>query len=125
MKILIAEDEKPLAHALELKLTTAGHTVIVANDGVTADELLKEGGYNLLLLDLIMPLADGFSVLENMKKRDDKTPVVIMSNLSQEEDKNKVSSYGVELFVIKSDTSLSEIVDRIETDFVSKEHTEA
>jgi DNA-binding response OmpR family regulator len=99
MKILIAEDEKPLAHALELKLTNAGHEVVVANDGVEADELLKQGGFNLVLLDLIMPRADGFSVLENMKKRDDKTPVVIMSNLSQEEDKNKVLSYGVELFV--------------------------
>jgi DNA-binding response OmpR family regulator len=114
MKILIAEDEKPLAHALELKLTSAGHTVAVVSDGVAADEILKENQFDLILLDLIMPRADGFSVLENMKKRSDRTPVMIMSNLSQEEDKNKVSSYGIELFFIKSDISLSEIVEQIE-----------
>lgn len=114
-KILIAEDEKPLAHAMELKLTNAGYSVTVANDGDEAIAYLKNNKYDLLLLDLIMPISDGFNVLLNMKKSKNKTPVIVMSNLSQEEDKIRTTNLGVKDFFIKSDTSLAELVFKIQS----------
>lgn len=114
-KILIAEDEKPLSHAMELKLTNAGYTVTVASDGNKAIDYLKNNRYDLLVLDLIMPVSDGFNVLQNMKARKDKTPVVVMTNLSQEEDKIKTADFGVKDFFIKSDISLAELVSKIKT----------
>ncbi|MBP9820854.1 response regulator [Candidatus Saccharibacteria bacterium] len=114
-KILIAEDEKPLAHAMELKLSNAGYVVTVANDGDQAIQYLKNNKYDLLLLDLIMPVSDGFNVLQNMKISKNKTPVIVMSNLSQEEDKIKTTNFGVKDFFIKSDTSLAELILKIQT----------
>lgn len=114
-KILVAEDEKPLAHAMELKLTNAGYEVTVANDGDQAIQYLKNNKYDLLLLDLIMPVSDGFNVLQNMKNSKNNTPVIVMSNLSQEEDKIKTTHFGVKDFFIKSDTSLAELISKIQT----------
>ena len=67
-RILIAEDEKSMARALELKLNSAGYDTKVAYDGNQALDVLKTEKYDLVLLDLMMPAVDGFGVLEEMKK---------------------------------------------------------
>src|SRR3989339_826285 len=73
--ILIVEDEKPLAHALELKLKREGFEPTVC---VTGQEGMKEavtGKYAIILLDIIMPEMDGFGLLQEMVKKNVKTPV--------------------------------------------------
>lgn len=112
-KILIAEDEKPLSRALSLKLTNEGYEVEAAYDGAEAVEKLKKGGFDLLLLDLIMPKKDGFGVLEERKKAKIKTPVLVLTNLSQDQDKEKVLKLGATDFFIKSDSPISSIVDHV------------
>lgn len=114
IKILIAEDEKPLAHAMEMKLKSAGYDVVVAANGQAAKEQLSAGGFNLVLLDLVMPVSDGFSVLGEMQKNGDKTPVLVMSNLSQDEDEKRATQLGAKGFLIKSNNSLSEIVKKVQ-----------
>jgi DNA-binding response OmpR family regulator len=85
-KILIVEDEKPMARALELKLTHAGFETKVVFNGEDAITFLQQEKCALILLDLIMPGMDGFKVLEILQERGITTPVVILTNLSQEED---------------------------------------
>lgn len=114
-KILIAEDEKALARALELKLTSAGFIISVAHDGEEALAKILAEKFDLVLLDLVMPKKDGFSVLENLKAKGNTTPVIVSSNLSQEEDFQKAKSLGAVDYFIKSDTPLSEIVNKITT----------
>ena len=68
-RILIVEDERPLAHALELKMTHEGYVTHVASTG---EEGLKEastGKYDLILLDLILPGMDGFTILKELKNK--------------------------------------------------------
>lgn len=68
-RILIIEDERPLAHALELKLSSSGYETTIASTGA---EGLKEGqdeSYDLILLDLIIPGIDGFGVLRGIKNK--------------------------------------------------------
>lgn len=112
-KILVVEDEKPIAKAMELKLNGSGFEAKVAFNGKEALELLKKEKFDLVILDLIMPEMDGFETLVEIKKRGIKTKVIVSSNLSQEEDFKKSKQLGAVDFFIKSDTPISEIVENI------------
>jgi DNA-binding response OmpR family regulator len=115
--ILVAEDEKPLARALSLKLEKEGFTVEIANDGEVLHEKIAAVSYDLILMDLMMPKHDGFLFMEKMKAEGNTTPVIIMSNLSQDTDRNRAAAAGASHYFVKSDVPLSEIVLYIKTLF--------
>lgn len=112
-KILIAEDEKPMARALELKLTNFGFIAKSVYDGKEALAEIKKNKYDLLLLDLMMPVIDGFEVLEELKRQKNKLKVIVSSNLGQSEDINRVKKLGAVDYFIKSDTSISEVIEHV------------
>jgi DNA-binding response OmpR family regulator len=92
-KILIVEDERPLAHALELKLKSAGFDIVLAGNGQEALDQIKEGHFDVMLLDLMMPELDGFQVLQQIQNDANKPGAVfVLSNLSQREDEERVLS---------------------------------
>lgn len=117
IKILIAEDEKAIAGALNLKLNHEGFDARVAFNGKDAIDLLQSEKFDLLILDLIMPQLDGFGVLSEIKEKGIKIPVIVASNLSQTEDISKAKEMGAVDFFIKSDTPVSEIVQKIKSYF--------
>ena len=112
-KILILEDEKPLAHALELKLTHEGFEVVTTDNGELGLSLLEKEKFDLVLSDLIIPGVDGFGVLETIKNKKMKVPVIVMTNLNQEEDKQRAFDLGAVEFFVKSNSTLSEIVEGV------------
>lgn len=112
-KVLIVEDEKPLAQALYLKLKKNNIESEIAYNGEEALEILEKQSFDLILLDLIMPQMDGFAMLEELKKKGIKTPVVVTSNLGQEEDIKRVMEMGVKEYIIKSNTPIVEIVNKV------------
>lgn len=112
-RILIVEDERPLAHALELKLSHDGYDTITASNGEEGLKKAKEGDFDLMLLDLILPGLDGFEILRSLKEAGSKIPVVILSNLGQEEDKQRVQDYGVAQYCVKSNMPLAAIVSTV------------
>ena len=112
--ILVAEDEKALAKALVLKLMHAGYSVDHAADGEAVLRMLQAEKYDLLLLDIMMPVLDGFEVMDAMNAKNIKVPTIVLSNLSQVEDAEKAKAKGAKDFFIKSDTSLAEVVTRLE-----------
>lgn len=114
-KILIAEDEKPMANALDLKLQSAGYETHVVYDGEAAVTAIKESKYDLLILDLIMPIKDGFYVLKELKNLNIKIPVIVASNLGQEEDKKRAKDLGAHYYFIKSDTTLTAIIEQVKS----------
>ncbi len=109
-KILIIEDEKPLAHALELKMTHEGYETTVASTGRQGLEEASSGKYDLILLDLILPEVDGFAILEGLKAKKLKPVVVVLSNLGQDEDRKKAEEFGVKNYLVKSNVPLADIV---------------
>ncbi len=114
-KILIAEDDKFLANAYRVKLTKAGFEVKIAANGEEAVEALKEFEPDIMLLDLVMPKKDGFSVLEDLRN-DEKwknLPIIVASNLGQQEDVDKAKKLGANDYVVKSNESLQNILDKI------------
>ena len=112
-KILIIEDEKPLARALELKLIHEGFVVKNISSGEGLMPLLESEKFSLVVCDLIMPKVDGFQVLKMIKEKDLKIPVIILSNLGQPEDESRAMELGASNFFIKADTPLSKITDYI------------
>ncbi len=115
-KILVVEDEKPLAHALELKLQKTGHTVTVAANGQEGLNLILKQDFDVVLLDLITPVMTGFQVLEKLHAaKDITTPaILVLSNLTQPEDDERVRKLGARKLLVKSDTPLSRLVDEID-----------
>ena len=112
-RILIAEDEKSIARALELKLSHEGFAVTCVSDGASALEVLKREKFDLILTDIVMPKVDGFGVLEGVKKQGITTPVIVMSSLSQKDDEKRVRELGAKDFFLKTDMPVSMIVDRV------------
>lgn len=113
-KILIIEDERAIAGALELKLNNSGFLAKVACNGKEALSLMEEFNFDFVLLDLVMPGMNGFEFLEEFKERGNNIPVIVLSNLSQEEDIMKAKNLGAKHYFIKSNTSISKIVEYLE-----------
>ncbi len=111
--ILVVEDEAPIARTLELKLKKALFDVEVACDGEQALASLAHKAFHLILLDLIMPKMDGFAVLEALQKQKCRIPIIVLTNLGQEDDRKRATALGAKDYFIKSDTSLRDIVEQI------------
>jgi DNA-binding response OmpR family regulator len=113
-KILIAEDEKPLANALALKLQHAGFQATIATDGQACLELLAQEEFDVLLLDLMMPAKDGFQVLDSVQQMSGHKPVVfVLSNLGQTEDEKRAIAMGAKQYFVKADTPLTTVIEAI------------
>jgi DNA-binding response OmpR family regulator len=110
--VLVAEDDAVLSSMYKSKLTKEGFDVILATNGENGIKMAREKKPDIILLDLIMPVKDGFETLKELKAdptlKDIK--VVILSNLSQEEDKKRVLDMGAVDYVVKANISLREMV---------------
>ncbi|MBN2087204.1 response regulator [Candidatus Peregrinibacteria bacterium] len=115
IKILIVEDDPFLMKVAGLTLEDSGFIVERAGTGKEAIEKIKNDDFKLVLLDLIMPEMNGFEVLAKLKKDNNKTPVVVFTNLAQEEDKKEALSLGAKDYYIKSDIILDELVRIVNT----------
>lgn len=114
--ILIIEDEQTLLKAMSMKLMDRSYKVISAIDGKSGLQLAKSGQPDLILLDILLPVMDGFEVLKELKK-DKKTkniPVLILSNLGQREEIKKGKKLGAVDYLVKADFKLEEILDKID-----------
>jgi DNA-binding response OmpR family regulator len=121
-KILIVEDEILLSDLLKMNLKEAGFEVETAYDGKEGLEKAKSFLPDLILLDLIMPVLDGYQVLQEMQKDPvlEKIPVIVLSNLGQEEEIAKAKRLGAKDFIIKANLDISELKHIIENFFLSK-----
>ena len=114
-KILVVEDDNFLANAYRIKLQKVGFEVVVADDGDQALEKIKSENFDLVILDLIIPKIDGFGVLTEIRSQEKykKLPILVASNLGQTEDLNRALKLGANDFVVKSDTSLDILIEKI------------
>ena len=113
-KILIVEDDKSLARALSIKLTNVGFLVTVSHSGEEALATYEDNAFDLILLDLMMPKIDGFSVLEKLQSLENTTPILVASNLGQQSDIDEATRLGAAGYVVKSNNSLGMMVTEIQ-----------
>ena len=87
MRILLAEDEKPLAKALSKLLEKNNYSVDAVHDGEDALIYLEGGNYDLAILDIMMPKRDGISVLKEVRAQGNPIPVILLTAKSETDDK--------------------------------------
>ena len=112
-RVLIVEDERPLAHALELKLTHEGFEPLLATNGQECLDIINSQTVDVVLLDMMMPVMDGFQVLQEITKMKKKPTVFALSNLTLHDDQTRIMAMGAQKYFIKSDTPLTTIVEEI------------
>ena len=99
-KLLIIEDEAAIQSLLSELLTDAGYTVEVAGDGLEGITKFREQSFSLVLLDIMMPKIDGYTVCE-MIRRESKTPIIMLTALDEEEAQVKAFELKVDDYITK------------------------
>lgn len=114
-KIVFVEDETTLQKMLSAALKEAGYDVITAADGEAGLAAVRSEKPDLVLLDLILPKMDGFTVLGAIKKDEATahTPVIVLTNLESVEDVGKVVALGATTYLVKANYDLPDIVAKI------------
>lgn len=114
--ILIVEDEKALADAYELILSSAGHDVTVAGNGKEAIERAEKDEPDLILLDLRMPAMNGVEFLRayDPSKKHPDVRVIVFSNYDMQEEIDEAYSLGADRYVLKAWASPKELLQLVE-----------
>ena len=121
LRVLVAEDNEFNAHLLKQLLLRKGHQVTVATNGVVALKLVEEGDFELLLLDLHMPEADGFQVIAAIRAREMAAgtgahlPVIALTARARREDRQRCLAAGMDDFLVKpiQSDALWSAIDRV------------
>jgi DNA-binding response OmpR family regulator len=110
--ILWVEDDKLIGSILGRKFANSDFNLIHANNGQEALGMLKESNPDIFILDLMLPGMDGFEILQKirMESKFNKTPAIILSNLSKPSDFEKAKMLGVSKFLVKASSSLDQII---------------
>ena len=100
-RILVVEDEPPLALGLEDDLKLEGYEVEVARDGETASRRAREQSFDLIILDVMLPHKDGFEVCRELRRAGLRMPVILLTAKTQESDKVLGLELGADDYVTK------------------------
>lgn len=110
-KILIVEDEKKLADVMALYLKKEGYQVITANDGIAGEEAIEDEVFDLVILDVMIPGKDGWSLLRKIKSKGE-TPVIMTTARGEEEDRVFGLELGAVDYMVKP-ISMKELMLRV------------
>lgn len=115
-KVLIVEDDLTLAEMYARKLNSNGLEVVTAFSGTEGFEKAEKESPNLILLDIMMPKLNGFDVLKELKQNLETKdiPVVVLTALTQDSDRQECLKLGAVDFLIKSDVTPNQVFEKIE-----------
>jgi DNA-binding response OmpR family regulator len=111
-RILLVEDNRSYAETLRVNLEVEGHEVLVALTGPDGLEMAKKDSPDLIILDLMLPGMNGFTVLQRLRETRRDMPVLIMTALGAEDEKLRGFGLGADDYVVKP-TGLLEILARV------------
>lgn len=113
--ILAVEDEDPLRMVLRDVLTVEGYRILEAKNGIEGLEVALREHPDLILLDILMPKMDGLEMLKKLREDEwgRKVPVIVLTNLSDNEDIAKAVEEDVFEYFVKTDIKINEVITRI------------
>ena len=100
-RVLVVEDEPALAFSLKLDLETEGYQVETVSDGESAVRQAREGGFDLILLDVLLPRKDGFEVARELRRAGVTTYIIMLTAKSQEAEKVLGLEIGADDYITK------------------------
>lgn len=112
IRILIVEDERPIANLIDWNLTSYGYSCQKVYDGLAAANLILENSYDLILLDIMLPGVDGYSLLEQIKPTG--TPVIFLTAKGSVADRVQGLRAGADDYLVKP-FEIVELLARVET----------
>lgn len=112
MRILIAEDEQQLSHVLSSAMTASGYQVDVANNGQEAVDQAKENAYDVIILDIMMPVKSGLEALKEIRASGNRTYIMMLTAMGEEDDKVTGLDAGADDYLTKP-FSLKELLARL------------
>lgn len=101
IKLLVAEDDPNMGTILKVYLTQKGYTVFLATDGQQALDIYKESNVDACILDVMMPVKDGFTVAKELRRIDKNIPILFLTAKSMEADKLKGFEIGADDYITK------------------------
>ncbi len=101
MRVLLIEDDPMIAAAIEVALRDAAYAVDLVRDGETADRVLRDRQHQLVLLDIGLPRRDGLSVLQRLRERADRVPVLLITARDAPADRVRGLDLGADDYVVK------------------------
>jgi len=121
-KILLVEDEKSIRDLYEIKLTKSGFDVVTAEDGGKGWELAKKELPDIILLDVMMPVMNGFEVLKKLRENKETAdiPVIILSNYGEVDQMTQGFLVGATDYLIKAEHTPSDVVDIVNETLTNK-----
>lgn len=111
IRILIVDDEKPICDLIDMNLSAAGYSCKSVQDGLAALDLIEKENFDLILLDIMLPGADGFDIIEYIKPL--RVPVIFITAKSDVRDKVRGLKLGAEDYLVKP-FDILELVARVE-----------
>ena len=111
IKILIVDDEKPICDLIEMNLSAAGYSCVAVQDGLAAIDAVEKNTFDLVLLDIMLPGADGYDVMEYIRPL--KVPVIFISAKHEVKDRVKGLNLGADDYLIKP-FDVAELSARVE-----------
>ena len=113
MRVLVVEDDPEIAHFVQRGLKESGHAAETAGDGSTGLDMAREGGFDVLVVDRMLPGRDGLSLIQTLRAEGNRTPVLILSALGEVDDRVKGLKAGGDDYLTKP-FALSELLARVE-----------
>ena len=101
MKILVVDDEPLLVKGIKLNLESEGYTVATGSDGTDAVELVRAGGIDLVVLDIMMPNMDGYEFTKTLRSANNEMPILMVSAKQLSEDRKKGFLVGTDYYMTK------------------------
>jgi DNA-binding response OmpR family regulator len=113
--ILLVEDDVVLSKMYATKLIADGFEVLIAHDGLSGWETIKSKKFDLMVLDIMMPKMNGIELLSRINEELGKLnfPVLMLTNLTEKEEQKKSMDLGAREFLIKSDLTPGQLVEKI------------
>ena len=112
MRILVAEDEQQLSHVLSSAMTASGYQVDIANNGQEAVEQAKENAYDVIILDIMIPVKSGLEALKEIRATGNRTYILMLTAMGEEDDKVTGLDAGADDYLTKP-FSLKELLARL------------
>jgi chemosensory pili system protein ChpA (sensor histidine kinase/response regulator) len=111
--VMIAEDSEHLVKVYKMRLEKSGYEVTSCKNGIEAVAAMDKRQPDLLLLDLMMPELDGMGVLEHIQKKGYTFPVIMLTNIRGEMDKEKCIALGAKDYLVKLDLDEDQLLEKL------------